>query len=319
MAATFVGGAIIPHLQFDPDATLDAIERHRAHDLVCVPLMTWKVIDAQRARPRDLSSLVAVFSSGGMAPPEIWSAIRETLGAPELTTAYGMSETTASTTCTLPEGPDVMLSTTNGRLKDAGVAGDRALGGKLAIYKARDPQTGAELPPGAEGELMARGPIITKGYYNKPEETAATFTEDGWLCTGDVGTIDADGNLRLTGRIKETYRCAGETVMPREIEIVIETHPAVAEAHVVGVPHGRVGEVGCACIVPVDPLAPPTPEDVIVLCTRELARFKVPRHVLIVRQEDLPRTATGRVQKFKLVEHVKPLLNPDQPTAVPVA
>jgi fatty-acyl-CoA synthase len=313
VAATLVGGAIIPHVQFDPAAALDAMERHRATEIVCVPLMTLKMLEVGRAQPRDLSSLLAVFSSGGTSPPEIWSEIRSVLGAPEVMTAYGMSETTASTTCTWPEGPDERLLTSNGRLKPAGVAGDPALGGLLALYKTRDPETGEDLPPGVSGELMAYGPIITPGYYEKPEETEAAFDAEGWLHTGDVGTIDAEGYLVLTGRIKESYRCAGEMVMPREIEAVLTEHAAVEEAHVVGLPHPRLGEVGCACVVVAAGVPAPPEEELIALCAEHLARFKVPRHVVYVRAEDLPRTATGRVQKFKLVEQIKPVVSARQP------
>jgi fatty-acyl-CoA synthase len=308
IAAMLVGGAIIPHVQFDPDAALDAIERHRATEIVCVPLMTLKMLEVAPSRSRDLSSLISVFSSGGASPPEIWSEIRAVFGASEVMTAYGMSETTASTTCTLPEGPDHRLTTSNGCLKQAGVAGDPALGGRLALYKTRDPETGEDLAPGEPGELMALGPIITPGYFDKPEETAAAFTDDGWLHTGDVGTIDADGYLLLTGRIKESYRCGGEMVMPREIEAVLGAHPAVLEAHVIGLPHPRMGEVGCACVVLADAAMAPDPQELIDLCAQHLARFKVPRHILYLGAEELPRTATGRVQKFKLVEQVKPLV-----------
>lgn len=313
IAATLVGGAIIPHVQFDPAGALDAMERHRATEIVCVPLMTLKMLEVGRERPRDLDSLLAVFSSGGTSPPEIWTEIRAVLGAPEIMTAYGMSETTASTTCTWPEGPDEHLLNSNGRLKPAGVAGDPALGGLLALYKTRDPETGEDLAPGEPGELMAYGPIITPGYYEKPEETKAAFDPEGWLHTGDVGTIDAEGYLVLTGRIKETYRCAGEMVMPREVEAVLTEHPAVEEAHVVGLPHPRLGEVGCACIVVAAGAPTPPEEELIALCAEHLARFKVPRHVVYVQAEDLPRTATGRVQKFKLVEQIKPLLSARQP------
>jgi len=309
IAATFVGGAIIPHVQFDAVGSLDAIERHRANEIVCVPLMTLKMLEAAEDRRRDLSSLISVFSSGGTSPPEIWAAIRSVLGAQEVMTAYGMTETTASTTCTLPEGPDDRLLTSNGCLKQAGIAGVASLGGRLAVYKTRDPETGVDLAPGIPGELMAYGPIITPGYFDKPEETAAAFTVDGWLHTGDVGTIDHDGFLSLTGRIKESYRCGGEMVMPREIESLLGEHSAVQEAHVVGVPHPRMGEVGCACVV-LDPQSPaPEPEELMDLCAAHLARFKVPRYVLFVDAEDLPRTATGRVQKFKLIEQVKPLID----------
>jgi fatty-acyl-CoA synthase len=319
IAATLVGGSIVPHTQFSPDAALDAIERHQASEIVCVPLMTLQMIEAAGTQSRDLSSLVSVFSSGGASPPEIWQGIRDVFGAPEVMTAYGMSETTASTCCTRPEDPDARLLTSNGQLKLAGVAGDPALGGVLALYKTRDPETGADLAPGLPGELMAFGPIVTPGYFDKPEETAEAFTDDGWLHTGDVGIIDADGFLTLTGRIKETYRCGGEMVMPREIELVLGAHPAVREAHVVGVPHPRMGEVGCACVVLVDTANVPDPEELIELCSSQLARFKVPRHVVFMLEQELPRTATGRVQKFKLVEQIRNELAADPRSGQPTA
>ena len=114
------------------------------------------------------------------APPTIWQDLRDLLGAREILTAYGMTETTASTTCTLPEGPNSQLLTTNGCMKFAGVAGDPALRGILAQYKTIDPITGLDLPPGESGELVARGPIVTRGYYKKDEESRAAFTP-GWM------------------------------------------------------------------------------------------------------------------------------------------
>jgi fatty-acyl-CoA synthase len=299
IATTFVGGAIIPQVQFDPVATLEGIERHRANEIAMVPLMTLKVLDAAQGRTLDLSSLTVVFSSGGAAPPTIWGDIRRILGADEILTGYGMTETTASTTCTLPEDPEDRLLNSNGKLKNAGVAGDPELGGLLAVYKVVDPESREDLGPGQRGEFLARGANITPGYYRKPDETAVAFTEDGWLRTGDIGVLDEDGYLKLTGRIKESYRCGGEMVMPREVELVLNEHPGVAEAHVVGLAHERMGEVGCACVVPAS-AEPPDPQELIDLCAKQLARFKVPRHVLFIEAQDLPLTATGRVQKFRL-------------------
>jgi fatty-acyl-CoA synthase len=230
------------------------------------------------------------------------------LGAREILTAYGMTETTASTTCTLPEGADEYLLTTNGRLKSAGVAGDPELGGVLAQYKTIDPVNGGDLPLGTPGELVARGSIVTPGYYEKAEETRAAFTADGWLRTGDVGVVTADGYLTLTGRLKETYRCGGEMVMPREIEELLTEHPLVGQALVVGLPDVKMGEVGCACIVPAGDTRP-DPQELLDLCTSRLARFKVPRHVVFLTADEVPMTATGRAQKFKLAELAKERLS----------
>ncbi len=304
IASTFVGGAIIPQVVFDAEKMVRGAEQHRAREIVCVPMMTLKLLEVARAQGFDSSALLALFNSGGTSPPSIWQDIRSLLGAREIFTAYGMTETTASTTCTLPDGPDSLLLTTNGRFKFAGVAGDPALQGTLAQYKTIDPVTGADLPRGTAGELMARGPIVTSGYYKKPDETAAAFDKNGWLHTGDIGVIDEQNNLILTGRLKETYRCGGETVMPKEIEELLKEHPLVAEAFAIGIPDPKMGEVGCVCIVP-EANGRPEPEDLIRMCEARLARFKVPRHVLFVEARDIPLTATGKLQRFRLIELAK--------------
>jgi fatty-acyl-CoA synthase len=304
IAATFVGGAIIPQVAFDAEKMARAAQQLSASELVCVPLMTLKLLEVARARGFDGSRLLSMFNSGGTSPPSIWQDIRSLLGAREVFTAYGMTETTASTTCTLPDGPDSLLLTTNGCFKFAGVAGDPALQGALALYKTVDPATGADLPRGVAGELMARGPIVTAGYYRKPEETAAAFDRNGWLHTGDLGLIDEHNNVTLTGRLKETYRCGGETVMPREIEELLTEHPLVAQAFAVGIPDPRMGEIGCVCIVPASEVRP-DPEELIRMCEARLARFKVPRHILFIEAPDLPMTATGKLQRFRLVEIAK--------------
>lgn len=301
IACTFVGGAIIPQVFFDVPKMLEGAEKHGASELVCVPTMTLKLLETARTRGFDGSKLLSVFNSGGLSPPSIWQDIRSVLGAHEVMTAYGMTETTASTTCTLPEEPDEHLLNSNGRLKFAGIAGSPSLKGILAEYKTIDPETGVDLPPGTSGELVARGPIVTSGYYKKDQETRAAFTADGWLHTGDIGVVTADGYVSLTGRLKETYRCGGEMVMPKEIEDLLMTHPGVAHALVVGLPDPKMGEVGCICVVP-SSSAQPTAEELIEFCKERLARFKVPKHVLFLNENEIPTTATGKAQKFKLAE-----------------
>ena len=150
-------------------------------------------------------------------------------------------------------------------------------------------------------ELVVRGPAVTPGYYNKPAETTALFTADGWMHTGDLGRLDEDGYLTLTGQIKESYRCGGELVLPAEIESVLNRHESVASAHVVGIPHERMGEVGCAFVVAAEGKTVNEAE-LIAYCRELLARFKVPAHVLAVAEADLPVTATGKIQKFRLAQ-----------------
>jgi fatty-acyl-CoA synthase len=300
IAALFVAGAVAPHAAFDAERTLRDIARHRIDELICVPAMTAVVLATVRTGNYDLTSLRTMFSSGGAHPPHLWAEMSEVLEVEEIFTAYGQTETTASATCTRPGDPLERLIGTNGCLKQAGVAGDPELGGVLAVYKTVHPETGETLPVGEVGELVCRGPIITRGYHDKPEETAALFTADGWMRTGDLGRIDEQGYLVLTGRRKESYRCGGELVMPGEVERVLGEHPDVVAAHVVGIPHERMGEVGCAWVVP-GPRRP-TPDELIAHCTPRLARFKVPAVVLFTDADALPMTVTGRVQKFVLVE-----------------
>lgn len=316
VAALFVGGAICPHPTFVPDKILRDIATHRVHELICVPAMTTEVVSTARTGDYDLSSLRVMFSSGAAHSPGMFPEMQEVLDVDELFTAYGQTETTASTTCTRPGDPIERLAGTNGCLKPAGVAGDPELGGVLAVYRTIHPGTGEVLPAGEVGELVVRGPIVTHGYYDKPAETAALFTEDGWMRTGDLGRIDEDGYLVLTGRTKESYRCGGELVIPGEVEQVLLDHPAVLAAHVVGIPHPRMGEVGCAWVVS----APerPSSEDLLAYCASRLARFKVPAAVLFAEAHELPTTATGRVQKFLLVQRAVAVLGHAADDSAPV-
>ena len=300
LSVLFVGGSIVPQLTFDPVGTLRGIERHRADDVLLIPVMTLGVLDAARQGAYDLSCLTAVISSGGQSPAGIWDDIFDLLGPEEVTTGYGMSETTGSTTVTRPDDPRDKLLTTNGRLRDVGVAGDPALGNRLAVYKVIDPETGQDLPEGDVGELLVRGLGVTPGYYDKPEETAAAFTADGWFRTGDLGRLDGD-YLTLVGRNKDVYRCGGEQVVPKQIEDVLTTHPSVSQAHIVPVKDQRMGEVGVAYVV-FKSGATATGDELIAWCAERVARFKVPKHVLPIAVDEIPATPSGRPRKFLLAE-----------------
>ena len=299
VAAWFVGGSVVTQLVFDPIGFLDLAETHRATDIIALPNQTIKLLELVETRGFVSDALVQMFNSGGVNPSGIWDNIRRLLRPAEMITAYGMSETTGSSMCTLPEGDCDHLSTSNGCYKLAHVAGDAASGGRVASYRVIDPANGVELPAGEIGELVVRGPIVTKGYYRKPEETAAAFTPDGWLRSGDLGRVTMDGYLTLTGRMKESYRCGGEMVMPREIEALVETDPRVDLALAVGVADARMGEVGCLCIVG-GASGRPAAAEMIALCSSQLARFKVPRHVLFFEADEIPTTSTGRPQKVLL-------------------
>jgi fatty-acyl-CoA synthase len=293
LAVLFVGGAIIPQLAFSPTATLDAVARHRADDALFIPTMTMAVLDAASGPP----TLTSAISSGGISPTGLWDRIHTEWADVEMTTGYGMSEVTASSTVTRPDDPPSRRLTTNGRLRDVGVAGG---GAHLVDYRVVDALTRADVAPGETGELLARGPGVTSGYYRKPEETALAFADGGgWLRTGDLGRVDADGYLTLVGRVKECYRCGGEQVMPKEVEDVLTAHPAVVQAHVVPLRDARMGEVGVAWIVPRGEV---DPDALITHCAERLARFKVPRHVLTIDAADIPVTPSGRPRKFLLAE-----------------
>ncbi|VXD02209.1 Acyl--CoA ligase [Sphingomonas sp. T1] len=307
LAVPFVGGAIVPQLRFDAIATLAAIARHHATDALLIPAMSLAVLDAAGEGTYDLSRWNAVLASGGRAPERLWQGLREGLGVDEITTGYGMTETTASTTVTRPDDPVERLLTTNGRQRDVGVAGDPRQGGRLVTYRVVDPGTGAVLDDGETGELVASGYGVTQGYYNKPEATAAAFDAEGWLRTGDLGRIDDDGYITLLGRTKESYRCGGEQVLPTEIEDLLTTHADVVQAHVVPIPDERMGEVGVAFVV-ARPGATLDRSALQTMIAARLARYKVPRHILLVDAAAIPTTASGRARKFLLTKQALQIL-----------
>jgi fatty-acyl-CoA synthase len=298
LAAMFVGGCLILQSSFDPKATLEAVERHRAGEALFVPTMSLAVVEAARTGVYDLSSLHSVMSAAQSAPARLWDDLRDLLGLEQLVTGYGMTETSAATTFTVPGDPVDNLVSTVGRPKLGGLAGDPALGGALVEYRTVNAD-GDLLPEGHEGELVARGPIVSSGYYDKVEDTAGATLPDGWLRSGDLGYVRDDGYLVLTGRSKELYKCGGELVAPAEVEARLNRRPEVAQAYVVGVPDDRMGEVGCAWIVPATGTAPDI-DDLLSSMRGELARFKVPAYVLFASADELPLTASGKVQKFKL-------------------
>jgi len=218
LASMFVAGSVVVQPVFDPEASLAAIGRHQVCEALFVPAMSLAVVDAARRTRRDVSSLHSVMSAGSPAPASLWNDLQEVLGAEQLVTAYGMSETSAAATFTRVGGPVEDLERTVGWPKPGGIAGDPDLGGALAEYKAVDQITGADLPRGSAGELVARGPIVCHGYFGQPGATVAAILPGGWLRSGDLGFVREDGALVLTGRDKEVYKCCGELVRPAEVE-----------------------------------------------------------------------------------------------------
>jgi fatty-acyl-CoA synthase len=225
------------------------------------------------------------------AGPETIRNIIEKMGARDVCVAYGLSEAS----------PNVVLNDYRDppELRIAGLA--KPHDGVEVRITQRD--TGAVLPAGETGEIEVRGWNVMRGYYKNPEETAKTFTPDGWLRTGDIGVLTADGRLRMVGRSKDVFRVGGENVAPAEVEEVLLAHPAVATAQVVGVPDARLGEVGAA-FVTLKADAAATEAELVEFLRARCANFRVPRHLAIVESFDtIGMTASGKVQKHALRDH----------------
>jgi fatty-acyl-CoA synthase len=306
LATMLVGGAVIMQTAFDPGEYLRAIEQHRADDMLCVPTMTVALLEHPDRRTRDLSSLRALLSGAAPAPAWLYERCRDDLGVTEMVTGYGMTECGGAMTLTLPEDPISKHVETVGRPKLAGAAGMPERDGDLVEYAVADPMTGDRLPDGEEGELISRGPTMMIAFWGKPEETAKTL-RGGWVYSGDLGRVTPEGYVQVTGRSKELYKSGGELVMPKEIEELLCAHEGVSQAFAVGVPDERWGEIGLVWIVRA-PGSTVTEQEIIALCRENLARFKVPKHILFTRAEELPLTPTGKVQKFRLVSRAQDAL-----------
>jgi fatty-acyl-CoA synthase len=225
------------------------------------------------------------------AGPETIRNIIDKMGAREVCVAYGLSE--ASPNVVLNDHRDPV------ELRIAGLAKPHD-GVELRITQR---ETGAALPAGEAGEIEVRGWNVMRGYYKDPAETAKVLAPDGWLRTGDIGVLTADGRLRMVGRVKDTFRVGGENVAPAEVEEVLLAHPAVATAQVVGVPDPRLGEVGAA-FVTLKPKAIASKAELIEFVRRRSANFRVPRYLAIVASFDaIGMTASGKVQKNRLRDH----------------
>ena len=308
LAMSFVGGSFISALGASPLKSLELMEKYRANDYLCVPFTLVALLNHPKVSAFDLSSLFAMWCGAAPAPVPVWKKAMDTLGLTEMITGYGQTEVSSSGVTTELGDSLEMISTRVGRPKLAGSSGLSEFQGHATEYKTIDPQNGKDLEAGAVGELTVRGPSVTSGYYNKPEETTAVIDKDGWLRTGDVGRIDENGYVQLLGRSKEMYKVSGELVAPREVEAVISEHPAVAQAGVIGVPDSMTTEIGAAFIEVYDGEAV-TRKEIVQWCTDKLARFKIPRYVWVISAFDWPLTSTGKIQKFRLQEMVEEKLN----------
>jgi fatty-acyl-CoA synthase len=307
LSGMIVGGSIVPLLRFNADALLSATERHRATYLMGVPTMTIAMMERAKIKDYDLSSLTAVHNAAAPTPSWVWKEIQDTFGCDEIFTSYGQTEATATIVCTLPGDPIKTVSETQGCIVQAGVAGIPEQDGRICEFKTIDPVTGKDLPYGQAGELCTRGPMNSLGYFRRPEETDKIFLPGGWLRTGDLGQFQDDGNLFLTGRSKDLYKSRGELVSPKELEQLVTTHPAITQAFFIGMPDDRWGECGCAWIVRAEghDLAE---EDIVSWLKPQIPGYKLPRDIWFIKDEDLPKTGTGKVQKNMLIDMASALL-----------
>jgi long-chain acyl-CoA synthetase len=275
--------------EFEPETVLGVIEAQHVTNAVLVPTMIQMLLGVPGAADRDYSALRSIaYGASPITTPVLKSALR-TFGC-SLYGIYGLTESTGGVIQLDPAdhdpgGPREHL------LRSAGRPFPWV---ELRIV---DPATGAESATGETGEVWLRAPNVTPGYFNRPKETAAALTADGWLRTGDGGYLDADGYLFLTDRIKDMIVSGGENVYPVEVEEALAQHPDVAEAAVIGVLDERWGETVKALVV-VRPGSAPTADELIAFARERLAGYKLPRSVDFV--EELPRTPSGKVLKREL-------------------
>ena len=280
---------LVPAEYFDPLKTLDCMEKERATAIYGVPTMFIAELEHPSYPERDLSSLRTGIMAGAPCPVELMRRVLDDMGASEMTIAYGLTETSPVATQTLPD--DAIEK----RVETVGIPFP---GVEVLIV---EPGTGAPCQDGVAGEICIRGHNVMLGYYNMPEATSETIDSEGWLHSGDLGVLDADGYLRITGRIKDMLIRGGENIYPREIEEVLYQHPSVEQVEVIGVPDARLGEEVCAWVKVVTD-AEASADDLRDFCRSRLAHFKVPRYVVFT--DDFPTTVSGKVQKFKLREQV---------------
>ncbi|MCW8193176.1 fatty acid--CoA ligase family protein [Proteobacteria bacterium 005FR1] len=275
------GATILPHPVFDADAVLERIERDKVSVLPGPPTLYLSLLAHPKLKETDLSSLRAASTGASTIPPILIERMRQELEFDVVTTAYGLTECGGLATICDPSDPAEVIAGTSGR----------AIPGTEVSIRSEHGET---LPPGEVGEICIRGFHVMEGYFENPQATAETIDDDGWLHTGDVGTLDERGYLRITDRLKDMFIMGGFNCYPAEIENALAGHPAVAQVAVIGVPDERMGEVGCAFIVK-RPDAELSEEEVIQWSRQRMANYKVPRIVRTL--SSLPVNASNKVDK----------------------
>ncbi|KRF20748.1 AMP-binding protein [Nocardioides sp. Soil796] len=288
LAATTHGACmVIPAPGFDPELTLHAVDSERCTSLYGVPTMFIAMWSLPDFSTYDISSLRTGIMAGSPCPAEMMRKVLDA-GVRDMTICYGMTETSPVSTQTTPDDPfDVKVGTVG------------SVGAHLEV-KVIDPVTGETLPRGETGEFATKGYSVMLGYWNDQEKTDEVLI-DGWMHTGDLAVMDEDGNLAITGRIKDMVIRGGENIYPREIEEFLYTHPDILDAQVIGVPDEKYGEELMAWLRMREGAEPLDAESLRAFCKGKLAHYKVPRYVSVV--DEFPMTVTGKVRKVEMREH----------------
>ncbi|MER5530985.1 FadD3 family acyl-CoA ligase [Streptomyces sp. NPDC002677] len=278
IACLMRGATMIPQPVFNVETVLANVAAERVSVLPGPPTLHQSLLDHPARDTHDLSALRLVVTGAAVVPLLLVERLRGELGVETVLTAYGLSEASGIVTmCRRGDPPSVIASTSGRAIPGTEVRVDAA--------------------PGEPGEVLVRGFNVMRGYYEDAAATAETLTADGWLRTGDVGVLDTAGNLRITDRLKDMFIVGGFNAYPAEIEQLLGLHPDVADVAVIGVPDGRLGEVGRAFVVRRRGSVL-TGDDLIAWARREMANYKVPRVVEFVAE--LPRNASGKVVKGEL-------------------
>jgi len=277
--------AVFPSPTFDARATLEAIERERCTAVYGVPAMFIAELQHPDFAQFDLGSLRTGVMAGAPCPIEVMKRVVGDMHCPELVVAYGQTESS----------PVITMS----RADDSVETRCTTVGCALPETEVRiaSTATGETVPVGEQGELLARGYMVMLAYDGEPEATANAIDAEGWLHTGDLAVMRADGCFRITGRARDMIIRGGENIYPREIEEFLYTHPKVSDVQVVGLPDERLGETVLAWIR-LKPGETAGEEEIRAYCRARLAHFKVPEHVRFV--DAFPMTLSGKVQKYKI-------------------
>ncbi len=281
------GGHVVLHRSFDAQATLDDIARYQVKTLFGVPAMFIAISQLPTFAHADLSSVRMAVCGGAPAPEPLLRTFADRgIGVLQ---GYGLTET----------APAAIFLVAEYALTKLGAAGQPPLYIETQLV---DPHGHAVTAPGERGEVCMRGPNVTKGYWNRPEATAAAFDAAGWFHTGDIGQYDEDGIISIVDRVKDLVISGGENVYPAEVESVLFGHPAIAEVAVIGLPDERWGEAVTA-VVATQPGQTVTLEQLREFATTQLARYKLPTRLHLV--DALPRNPTGKVLKFQLRDELR--------------